>query len=284
MRVEQLGEGDPEIAVVGGIHGDEPCGIRAVERVLAAAPSVDRPVKLIIANERAAERGERYLDIDLNRAFPGEEAAETHEGRLAHDLAEELEGCATLALHSTQSTGRSFAIAGGLTPFVRQVAPALSIETLVLTGPLVQGRLFTTARTIEVECGLQGSERAAETATQITWEFLTAMGVLGDRSVETRRAIPVFELREPIPKEGGSEYDVLAENFERVGDGEAFASVDGQVIAAEVPFYPVLLSPYGYREIFGYAAEQVGVLDPGTPHSGGENSTSVRSRSNGQNS
>jgi hypothetical protein len=284
MRVEQLGEGDPEIAVVGGIHGDEPCGIRAVERLLEAAPSVERPVKFVVANERAASHGKRYLDIDLNRAFPGEEAANTHEGRLAYELAEELEGCATLALHSTQSTGQAFGIADGLTPFVRRVAPALSIETLVTTGPLVQGRLFTTARTIEVECGLQGSDRAAETATRITWEFLAAMDALDDSPVEVDRPLPVYELRAPIPKEVGGEYDVLAENFEPVGAGEAFASVDGRTVAAEVPFYPVLLSPYGYQEIFGYAAEQVGVLEPEPAHSGGESSTSVSSRSNGQNS
>ncbi|WP_331233400.1 M14 family metallopeptidase [Natronorarus salvus] len=260
MRVEQLGSGVPEIAVVGGIHGDEPCGIRAIERILDASPSVERPVKFIVANELAAERGKRYLDIDLNRAFPGEQAANTHEGRLAYDLAEELEGCATLALHSTQSTGRAFAIADGVTPFAERVVPSLSVETLVTTGELVQGRLFTTARTIEVECGLQGSDRATETATRIVHEFLATMGVLHGDSVGGRGQIPVFELRSPIPKEGGEEYDVLAENFEPVGTGEPFASIDGRTVAAEVPFYPVLLSPYGYREIFGYAAEQVGVL------------------------
>lgn len=39
MRVAQLGEGDPEIAVVGGIHGDEPCGVHAVERLIEERPA-----------------------------------------------------------------------------------------------------------------------------------------------------------------------------------------------------------------------------------------------------
>ena len=55
MRVETLGEGDPEVAVVGGIHGDEPCGSAAVEAVLEANIEVARPVKLIIANEERSE-------------------------------------------------------------------------------------------------------------------------------------------------------------------------------------------------------------------------------------
>jgi succinylglutamate desuccinylase len=72
MRIEQFGEGDPEVAVVGGIHGDEPCGVRAIERLLENPPSVRRPVALVVANERALAAGTRRVDEDLNRAFPGD--------------------------------------------------------------------------------------------------------------------------------------------------------------------------------------------------------------------
>ena len=41
MRVETLGEGEPEVAVVGAIHGDEPCGATAVEAVLETDPDVE---------------------------------------------------------------------------------------------------------------------------------------------------------------------------------------------------------------------------------------------------
>jgi len=34
MHVETLGEGTPSVAIVGAIHGDEPCGARAIERFL----------------------------------------------------------------------------------------------------------------------------------------------------------------------------------------------------------------------------------------------------------
>ena len=59
MRIYELGEGTPEVAVVGGIHGDEPCGPLAIRRLLAAEPAVERPLKLIIANEPALEAGQR---------------------------------------------------------------------------------------------------------------------------------------------------------------------------------------------------------------------------------
>jgi Succinylglutamate desuccinylase len=79
MKVYELGEGTPEVAVVGGIHGDEPCGPLAIKRLLAEELTVERPVKLIIANEEALEAGQRYLEADLNRVFPGDPNADAHE-------------------------------------------------------------------------------------------------------------------------------------------------------------------------------------------------------------
>ena len=62
MRIHELGEGTPEVTVVGSIHGDEPCGERAIERFIEADPAVERPVKLLVANEAALDAGVRYLN------------------------------------------------------------------------------------------------------------------------------------------------------------------------------------------------------------------------------
>src|SRR6056297_4367545 len=110
MDVYELGEGEPEVAVVGAIHGDEPCGADAVRRLLDSGLDVERPVRLIVANEAALDAGERYLDADLNRAFPGNPDAEAHEVRLAAELVDALEGCTTFAIHSTQSYAEPFAV------------------------------------------------------------------------------------------------------------------------------------------------------------------------------
>ena len=110
MRIHQIGDGIPKVAVVGALHGDEPCGARAIERLRAEAPTVDRPVKLIVANEEALERNLRYIDEDLNRAFPGDPNAETLEGRLAYDIGREVRNCTTLSLHATQSYGKPFVL------------------------------------------------------------------------------------------------------------------------------------------------------------------------------
>ncbi len=255
MRIEQLGAGEPSVAVVGAIHGDEPCGVTAIDRLLASDPPIERPVKLIVANERALAAEQRYCEEDLNRTFPGDPDGPTHESRLAAELTAELDGCTTLALHSTQSYEEPFAIvrqAGGPS---EALARQLSVDAIVETGPFDDGRLFQSVETlVEVESGYQGSAMAADNATQIVREFLRATGVLADKPPLEPRKHAVYTLKDVVPKDNADEYEVFVSNFERVDAGDPFAAADGDTVVAEEPFYPVLLSAYGYEDVFGYAA------------------------------
>ena len=273
MRVEILGGGaggdsdpdsdsdsDPDVAIVGGIHGDEPCGVAAVEDLLESRPDVARPVKLVIASEEAVARGTRYVDTDLNRAFPGDPDGQSLESRLAYRLGEEVGDCVTLALHSTRSYGGMFALVDEVDDLARDVCPGLSVDALVETGA-PEGRIFESVPdTIEVECGYQGSAEATENAKRVAREFLGATGVLPGAAADRRSDLPVFRLGDPVPKRAAETYEVFAENFEEVVAGEAFAAVDGEPVVADEHFHPVLMSAYGYEDVFGYTAERVGWL------------------------
>lgn len=256
MRVYTLGQGEPEIAIVAALHGDEPCGVRAIERLVEDDPPVERPVKLIVANEAALEEDVRYIDVDLNRSFGADTGRDAAEYGIAKALAAELEGLTVLAIHSTQSTDEPFGMVNGLDSKTAAIAPFLSITALVdVDRP--EGRIFAlNADFIEVEAGRQGSDQAAENAYRIAREFLTATGALPGQTVG--RDVPVFRLDERIEKPPADAYEVFVENFARVESGEAFAAADGEPLVAEKPFYPILLSPYGYSDQFGYTGQHVG--------------------------
>ena len=115
--------------------------------------------------------------------------------------------------------------------------------------------MFTAVETIEVECGLQGSEQAAQNADRLTRAFLTAVDALPGDTVS--RDVPIFRLVDRIPKDRADEYEVFVENFERVDPGDPYAAADGTAHVAQEPFYPVLMSSYGYQDVFGYAARKV---------------------------
>ncbi|GAD51385.1 succinylglutamate desuccinylase homolog [Halarchaeum acidiphilum MH1-52-1] len=279
MRVVQLGEGMPEVSIVGGIHGDEPCGVRAIERLESDAPDLERPVKLVVANERALERGVRYVDADLNRSFDDDVPEDAHERRLAEALADEIEGTTALSIHSTQSHADPFAVSDGRQEHVREIVPQLSVAALVDVEEFGGGRLFAAnADIIEVEAGLQGSETAAENAYTLARELLTATGVLPGDTVP--HELPTFRMGDPIPKPEADEYEVFVENFQEVEAGETFAAADGEPLVADETFWPVLLSSYGYEEQFGYEGEPAPNI--GQSPSEGANSTSVNSRSSAQ--
>jgi succinylglutamate desuccinylase len=266
MRVETLGDGEPEVAIVGAIHGDEPCGVVAVEALLEAEPPVERPVKLIVANERALDRDVRYVDEDLNRAFPGSQDAETHEGRLAHELLSEIRGCEILSLHSTQSHPDPFALVAELDGHARSICPYLPIEAVVETAGYSGGRLISYPDVIELECGHQGSAVAADNAERLAREFLVAVGALpGTGEPPRHHPLPVFRLDQRIPKPEADRYEVFVGNFDRVPEGEHFATAGDEPLVAEYPFYPILLSAHGYRNVFGYAGSLVGRLDGEAP-------------------
>ena len=270
MRVFDLGDGDPAVAIVGAVHGDEPCGARAVERLRASLPDPIAPVRLIVANERALAVDKRYIDEDLNRVFPGRGSADTHEGALAARLREAVVGCTVLSLHATQSTDRPFALVDQITDPLRALLAALPLEAVVETAPFSSGRLIDNSPVVELECGLQHSLHAAENAYWLSMAFLVASGVLetsptmpseiSDRLASRGPQTPVFSLTGEIAKPEAAQYEVLVENFHAVDDGETYARADTHALTADGVFYPVLMSAAGYRDILGYTARRIGDL------------------------
>jgi predicted deacylase len=282
MRVRTFGD-DPEVAVVAAVHGDEPCGPRAVEALLQDPPAFERPVKFVVANERALDAGRRYLDDDLNRSFPGDPGAESHERRLADDMLAELDGCTTLALHSTQSHAEPFALVDRLDPAMAELCSRLPVDAVVETARYAEGRLIAYPDVVEVECGRQWSDAAVANARRLVDDFLAATGVV---AADPRPSVdaPVFRLVDRVPKGPATEHRVFVDNFERVSPGARFAAADDDERVAEEAFYPVLMSAEGYEDVYGYAGERVGTLTDVADgqSSAGANSTSVRSRSSMQ--
>jgi len=250
MQVHTVGEGAPEVAVVGAVHGDEPCGARAIERFLASDPEVDRPAKLIVANERALERGVRYVETDLNRALPGDPEGDLYEDRLAHDLATEVEGCLSLGIHSTVSYDAAFANVAYLNERKREIAAHLPVTGIVDFTAVSDGRSVELPGFVDIEAGHQGSEEAVDNAYDCIVAFLQTTGVLaGDPPAPDPG---FYEVDEAIYKEPTRTYRVHVENFERVAPGETFATVDDDPLVADGEFWPVLMSAAGHDTLLGY--------------------------------
>jgi len=277
--IDRGSAGSARVAIVGGIHGDEPAGERIVRRLAdelgeAGQGSGDGIVRLIIANEPALTAGTRYTDADLNRAFPGDADSDEYERALAPRLAAELEGMdAVLALHTSHSAPPPFAIYSDLTPSVRRTVTAMPVDYVVDAGGLRGTTLDSTIpHTVSIEVGRQGSEEAVEFGYEACLAFLRAHGALDDEP-PTFTETTVVAGDEEVPK-GDGEPAVHFANFEEIPVGEVFAEDDVYTHRVEEEgVVPILASEEGYEEIFGIYGRVMGTLEP--PAAAGE--TAARS-------
>ena len=266
--IERGATGSADVAVVGGLHGDEPAGERIVRQLADALPSTEEAtgegtVRLIIANERALAAGVRYTDTDLNRAFPGDSESDEYERALApRVLAAVEEMDAVLAIHTSHSVPPPFAIYSHLTESVRRTVTAIGVD-YVLDASGLRGTTLDSAvpTAVSVEVGKQGSENAVTFGYSATLAFLRAHGALVDEP-PTFSPVTIVEGLEEVPK-GGGEPHVYYNNFEEIPEGEIFASDDVYTHRVdEAGIVPVLASETGYEDIFGLYGRITGTLEP----------------------
>lgn len=263
MKVVERGSGTPRVAVVGGIHGDEPSGKVIVERLIDELSVDEGTVQLVIANEPALDVGERYTETDLNRAFPGDADGDAYETRLAADLVEVLAGAdAVLAIHSSKSAPPPFAIFSELTESVRRTVTGLPVDYVLDSGALRGTTLDSIVpHTVSLEAGHQGSQDAIDFGYDATIEFLRAHGVLQDHP-PSFDATTLVVGQEEVPKGGGTP-QVNYRNFEEMEVGSVFASDDEVVHTVDREgIVPVLASENGYDSIFGVYGQVEGTIEP----------------------
>ena len=154
IKTERAG---PRLIVLGAVHGNELCGPRAIERVLAQFES--KKLNLLcgsvcvvpITNQKAYERGQREGDRNLNRNLGPTEHPQDFEDRIANALCPLLsQHDVLLDLHSFHSPGEPFAMLGPAnnTGTLQPFALAAQEEALAVrlgTRRLVEGWLETYA-------------------------------------------------------------------------------------------------------------------------------------------
>jgi len=248
LKVREEGPGKAEIAVVSAVHGDEPCGEKAVQKFLENVPELRKSVRFVTANEKALERDERFIDTDLNRSFPGDLESDSHEERLAARLLEELEGLKVLVLHSMKDFEEPFSLVNGVE---EDLLKSPGVDKAVDVRPLDEGSIEKYLDAVSVETGEKGTEEAAENAYQVMENFLSYFDAI-DR--EARGEMPeLFEMYEEV----SGDYRFLAENFEKVEEGEKYAENQEEALVADEAFYPVLMSSDGYEDILGFRGRRL---------------------------
>lgn len=271
----------PTLIVVGGLHGNEPAGTGAAERVLARLEAEKIPLRgelvALRGNLRALRQGRRFLRRDLNRQWSDEqlaaaarapvraddpEAFEQEELRAALDeaMAEARGEAFFIDLHTTSADGIPFLVVGDT---VRHLALVRHFPLPVILGleEQIDGGLaeYMAARgctTMVVEGGQHQSPAAAANLEAVLWLALAAVGLVARAALgsERDRAWDLLDrARRDLPRvtEVISRHAILPEHEFRMEPG--FANIQrtrtGQLLARDrhgeirAPFTGLVLLP-----------------------------------------
>jgi predicted deacylase len=267
QRVLGVVKGDrpgPTLIGIGGLHGNEPAGLDALRLVLGSLreqPGSFRGELVALAgNLPALAEGRRFLDIDLNRMWGGDqnqvppdatEVGEQGELRQAIlDAATRARGeVYVLDLHTTSGEGGAFTVIGD-TLRNRRFARAIPVPLVLGLEELVDGTLleFLDERgfiAAVFETGQHQEELSASRGEAGLWLALEAAGMVSGEDHRVRAArrylrhgssqLPqVLEMRyrhTVLPGEGFRMRPGFR-NFQRIVEGEVLADTAHGTIQA----------------------------------------------------
>ncbi len=212
----------PLVIGIGGMHGNEPAGVFALQQVLHSLHSRRLPFRgkllALTGNCAALARGCRYIDEDFNRLWEPERLQEagrrraepTSEGQERRELLPAIETALAqrqgpavfLDLHTTSAAGQPFVVIGD-SLLNRRFAFGLQAPVILGLEEQLEGTLLNyLSEQGHVSIGFEGGQHASPEAVQnhITaiWSVLRTAGCLqsqdaselSDRGQASRRKMP----------------------------------------------------------------------------------------------
>jgi succinylglutamate desuccinylase len=210
-------EAGPLVVAIGGIHGNEPAGVRALEQLfemLENEPRINPGFNFkgdflaLRGNLEALSQGKRYIDVDLNRIWrplgPRPDQFATSEDHELHELLAAIETAieeaplselVLLDIHTTTAEGGVFAITGDDAP---SLGLAAEMSVPVIKGMLsglqgttlhyFRGDHFATdlpVRAISFEAGHHNDPLSIDLALAATTNLLRALGCVKNEDVSS---------------------------------------------------------------------------------------------------
>jgi len=253
----------PLVFCIGGIHGNEPAGVRALENVLRrlneTQPRFRGELIGLAGNRMALGRGVRYLDQDLNRMWmphrvwslddEGSGAASTSEdfeqrellGWIRRALDGKPELAVFLDLHTTSSDGAPFVIISD-TILNRRLAQQMKAPIILGLEENLDGTILNYINelghvAIGFEAGQHDSPDSISNHEAAIWLTLVGVGCLSpedappiselhQRIRSASKGVPeVLEMRHRHGITANDHFEMLPgfRNFHRAGKGQIVA-------------------------------------------------------------
>ena len=234
-------EGTTSIVLV-GVHGDEKCGVKALEKILPNLEIERGTVLFGYGNPRAIEANKRYTEVNLNRMFNRDEQLTTSEkesyeyGRAQFLKTYLGKAEVLLDIHASRtSTSKPFVICEANAKGVIEYLP---VERVVSGFDQIEpggtdyymnsiGKIG-----ICIECGFLGSPQSEQIAEEGIYAFLKARGHIANDLIPQKQSyIRLYDLYKT--KTNKFILAKLFDDFEGISKGQVIGVDGDQEIRAE---------------------------------------------------
>ncbi len=238
-------------------HGDELIGLRVAEELNSL--NINKDILTIqIANKKAFERKERFIDQDLNRSFPGKKNG-NYEERTAYKLLPSIKKAdIVIDIHSTVSDLKDAII---ITKTDRKTLNC--INAICPKYVLVMSATKKTALISHAKIGIAfeyGKDKDLKTLKKIVSDIkrlFSYLNLIDKKYVRKKRATKYFNVISQVEKPKGYKLLKKVKNYKVIKKGEAFAKKRKSSLVAEENFYPILFGEKCYEKYFGFKAKRI---------------------------
>ena len=238
-----------DIAVVAGIHGDEPVGLYVHDWLRERQQDINANIRYVRGNPRAIIRGVRSTEADLNRRFPGNLESAIYEDIRATEIMQEIAGADYVVdFHSTTPKSPPYVICGPGDDSSK-LAGASGLDKIVVYSSDGLGYSGTTLGeaasklgipNITIEAGSHKRRRTIKTGIRAMENILKYFGAMEGTPTRGDPTYYIVDgpLHETVPN---MKIHRSVSEFELVSANQEIARSNGEVLYAPGPFYPALV-------------------------------------------
>lgn len=258
----------PSVLILGAIHGNEKCGSKAAENLIAQIKSGALKLEcgsvtfVPICNPKAYADNQRYIDVNLNRVIKLHDDPVHYEQRLANEIVPIIAAHDfTLDLHSIHSKGSSFAFLDFPHKDAEGICAVLGVETIITGWPDMyedtdDATTLSCAHeagkaSVTVECGQHDDPEAIAVAQDAILNTLKYYGIIAGQVKATQHCKFVQAKHRIVKENDGMLGDGTINNIQHmraVKKGEKIAEYsNGNIVKS--PEDGVILIPFKEAQI-----------------------------------
>lgn len=237
-------------AIVICLHGDETFGLGVIHKILKKIP-------IFIGNPEAVRKKVRYIDTDLNRAFPGNKNGNYEERRAFYLLNKLKKFKYVIDIHSSSSDTELFGIITKTNKYNIELAKKLGISKLVIMSKKI-GKGMSLIDHHKCAISLEiGPHEKKENVYEVVKAINNFHNSVNSKEIKKNNKMKIFRIFNIISGENNAQFFI--KNFKKVKKGDLIAK-GKQKYYAKFDFVPVFVGEKAYKNVLCLATKEVKLI------------------------